>query len=261
MTSEDTGVWAYAIVAADEADRRVAGSCGVAGEPVRVVAAGDLAAAVGTVPLTEFGQDALRRNLENLDWLAAKARAHDAVVSAIGSTGPVVPVRMTTVYLSDERVRELLESRRAEFHAALARVTGRVELGVRAYGNAETLVPRDDPAPEPGARRSGAAYLMRRKQALHHRESAHAAAAAAAENIHAALLRAAADGKRKPVADNSLSGRSGWTVLNGTYLVDDDRVPAFRALVGELGRDTAGIDLEITGPWPPYSFTGDVVTG
>jgi hypothetical protein len=27
-----------------------------------------------------------------------------------------------------------------------------------------------------------------------------------------------------------------------------------------LQKTTAGVELEITGPWPPYSFTGDVVS-
>ena len=47
----------------------------------------DLTAAVGTVGLDEFGEEGLRRNLEDLDWLAATARAHDAVISAIARFG------------------------------------------------------------------------------------------------------------------------------------------------------------------------------
>jgi Gas vesicle synthesis protein GvpL/GvpF len=82
MTVESVGVWAYAIIRADHAEDRVTGLHGVAGEPVRVVSAGDLAAVVGTVGLDEFGDAALRRNLEDLDSLSAKARAHDTVVSA-----------------------------------------------------------------------------------------------------------------------------------------------------------------------------------
>jgi len=57
-----------------------------------------------------------------------------------------------------------------------------------------------------------------------------------------------------------LTGKQAWTVLNGTYLVDRDRVEAFRATVASLQETTTGVELEITGPWPPYSFTGDVVS-
>jgi len=56
-----------------------------------------------------------------------------------------------------------------------------------------------------------------------------------------------------------LTGRDSWTVLNGTYLVDESRVDVFRAAVAMIDRNTPGIELEITGPWPPYSFAGDVV--
>ena len=68
-----------------------------AGETVRVVIAGDLAAVVGTVGLDEFGEQALRRHLEDLDWLSAKATAHDAVISAIARFGSVILVRLATV--------------------------------------------------------------------------------------------------------------------------------------------------------------------
>jgi hypothetical protein len=144
MSVDNVGVWAYAIMHADRAEERVGGLRGVAGEPVRVVSADGLAAAVGTVGLGEFGQDALRRNLEDLDWLAAKARAHDAVVSGIARFGPVIPVRMATLYLDDRRVEQLLADRHAAFDAALHRVSGREELGVKAYADPTGLLPADE---------------------------------------------------------------------------------------------------------------------
>ena len=78
--------------------------------------------------------------------------------------------------------------------------------------------------------------------------------------MHAALLAHAVDGKRKPATDRSLSGRDAWTVLNGTYLVDKSSVDEFRAAVAAVDEQSTGIELEITGPWPPYSFAGDVVS-
>ena len=48
-------------------------------------------------------------------------------------------MRMATVYLDDQRVSELLEVRRDDFVKALRHVTGRVELGVKAYADPEVL--------------------------------------------------------------------------------------------------------------------------
>lgn len=253
------GVWAYAVVRAEAAEQGFAGLHGVAGEPVRAVSGSGLTAVVGTVGLGEFGEEPLRRNLEDLDWLAATARAHDAVISAIARRAPVVPMRMATVFLDDSRVRELLESRHEDFVAGLDRVTSREELGVKAYADAKVLTGENESGDRSGEKLTGTAYLMRRRRALASQDDAFRLAAEHAARIHAGLLERAVDGKRRPASDQRLSGREGWTVLNGTYLVERDEVEAFRAAVAAINRNTPGIELEITGPWPPYSFAGDAV--
>ena len=45
-------------------------------------------------------------------------------------------------------------------------------------------------------------------------------------------------------------------VLNGAYLVPGDGTDGFRAIVEALGRrhEPDGIELELTGPWPPHHF-------
>jgi hypothetical protein len=42
-------------------------------------------------------------------------------------------------------------------------------------------------------------------------------------------------------------------VLNGAYLVDEDRGEEFAAAVAALR--VPEVDVELTGPWAPYSFT------
>jgi hypothetical protein len=260
MSSDGVGVWLYAVTAGESASGVLDGLTGVAGEQIRLVAGEGLSAVVGTVPLNEFGEEPLRRHLEDLDWLARKARAHDAVISAVADAEEVVPVTMATVYLDDERVRTLLAARQGEFLSALARVTGRGELGVKAYADPSILASRDEPSQQKsGERRSGTAYLMKRKRDLSSQERAYRVAAADAERLHAALLKHAVDGKRRPASDPSLSGRGNWTVLNGTYLVEKSAQDDFCKAVAALQETTAGIELEITGPWPPYSFAGDVM--
>lgn len=59
----------------------------------------------------------------------------------------------------------------------------------------------------------------------------------------------------QPLTDPVLHGRRDWLVLNGTYLVDAG-AGEFSAAVAELDRAVPDIRLELTGPWPPYSFAG-----
>jgi len=252
------GVWVYAIIRAERAEDRVTGLHGVAAEPIRVVVADDLAAVVGAVGLDEFGHDALHRNFEDLDWVANTAREHDAVITAVARFGPVIPVRMATVYLDDARVRKLLEHRREDFGATLCRLSGRDELGVKVFADPKALLTQDGDQDD-NTPQTGTAYLMRRRRALASREEAYQLAAVEADRIHCTLMRHAVDGKRRPPPDRSLTGKDEVTVLNGTYLVDSDAVELFRETVAALSMSTGRLSLEMTGPWPPYSFAGEPI--
>jgi hypothetical protein len=52
-------------------------------------------------------------------------------------------------------------------------------------------------------------------------------------------------------------------VLNAAYLVPAEGVAAFRAIVDDLaGRNEADeVELELTGPWPPYHFVEPLSDG
>ena len=45
--------------------------------------------------------------------------------------------------------------------------------------------------------------------------------------------------------------------FKAAYLVDRDRVEAFRERVGELALEIDGARIVCTGPWPPYSFSSE----
>ena len=250
------GVWVYAVICGGGAESRVSGLRGVAGEPIYTVSAGKLAAVVGAVSLSEYGRDALHRNLEDLDWVAQNARAHDAVITAVARSGSVIPVRMATMYLNNAHVRTLLIERCEDFVSTLKRLSGRAEVGVKVYLDPRRSTRADTEGSEV---RSGTAYLMRRRQQLASREEAYQAAAVESERIHTTLMRYAVDGKRKPPPDRSLSGRDEMMVLNGTYLVDSDAVGLFQESAAALANSTEHLILETTGPWPPYSFAGEPV--
>lgn len=248
MTAQDVGVWVYAILRADRAAERTVGLRGVAGEPIRAVLGRDLAAAVGTV------------NLGDCDWSAAKARAHNAVVSAIGRSESVIPVRMGTIYRDDWRVCQLLLNEHEDIEVALRRVSGREELGVKAFADPKSVaIQRDSIQLQSAESRSRTANRLRRRRLFASHEEARRLATVEADRVHALLLRCAVDGKLKPPPGEGLRGKAEQTVLSGAYLVDGDVVDRFMETVTALERSTVRIRLEVTGPWPPYSFAEDLV--
>jgi hypothetical protein len=257
MAAERRCVWLYAVTA-DGAEPPGDSVTGIGAGPVRAVSAAGLTAIVGDVDERDFGEAALRGNLEDLDWLDRTARAHHAVIEAMAGQGAVVPMRLATVYSGDAGVAETLRQREEDLREALARVSGRSEWGVKAYA-AEP----DDPDPATadqsdgpgGAASPGTAYLRRRREQLSARADARAQATAAARAIHAELERIAVCARLYPPQSPELAGPSAM-VLNAAYLVADERADELAGAVVGLTARRPAVRLTLTGPWPAYSFAG-----
>jgi Gas vesicle synthesis protein GvpL/GvpF len=257
-------VWMYA-VAADGEEPLTGSPIGIGGGPVRTVGAAGLTAIVGDVGEPEFGEAALRRNLEDLDWLERMARAHHAVIKAAATRCPVVPMRFATVYASDEGVVQTLRQRTGDFREALARITARSEWGVKAYA-AEPADTGPAPGGPPDGQASagagpGAAYLQRRRAQLMAHKTARQEATAGAQAVHAELGRLSVSARLYPPQSPDLAGRPTPMVLNAAYLVADERADEFAAAVTDLTARHRSVRLALTGPWPAYSFVGEGVTG
>jgi hypothetical protein len=245
------GVWVYAVAGRVE-ETALRGLTGVSGEPIYQLTAAGLSAAAGTVPMAEFGDEALRHNLEDLAWLEGVARRHHEVIESVGHGNPVVPMRLATVYHSDDGVTAMLGSRHDDLAAALARVSGRDEWGVKVYVARRASAPGEPDGTAPAS--SGAAYLRRRKSELSASEDARRSAAASAEEIHAVISGLAAAALLRPPQAPQLSGQTGQMIMNSTYLVDAGSADRLRETAESLAGQHRAVRLELTGPWPPYSF-------
>jgi len=282
-----TAVWAYAIAGSGAGDLAAgdlaAGDLaaglrqltGVGGAPVRVTSCSGLGMLVSDVSAAQFGEAALRRNLEDLDWLDQVARAHHHVIDAAARLFPLLPTRLATVYSSDDAVCAALAERRAALRGALRRVGGRVEWGVKAYAMPESEITAGGPGGAGGrggtpaggvgpgristaeARGGGLAYLRRRREQLAAGRESRAAAVGAARALHGALAGQAERARLHPPQAPQLSGVRLPMLLNAAYLLPADGAAEFAAAVAAHASAHPELRIELTGPWPPYSFAGD----
>lgn len=251
-TAEDMGLWAYAVMRASSPIRPVTG---IAGGMVGTVLAGDLAAVASPVDLADYGEDALRRNLEQLPWLEAAARAHHGVIAEAAKAGAVVPLRLATVYRTEAGLVGMLVRHTADFRLAFDRIGGRSEWGVKAYAATATDRPESQATTELRSERgSGAQYLRQRKAQLAAGEDARKVTVASARDVHAMLSSMSVATDLHQPQDPQLSGRRDRMIMNGTYLVDDQASGEFAAAVRDAAARYPALRLELTGPWPPYSF-------
>ncbi len=236
---------------------------GVHGAPVERLEGEELAALVSRVPLGEFGEDALRQNLNDLDWLERVARAHESVLERALESGTIVPLRICTIFADEQGLARMLAERGSALDTALNALEGRQEWGVKLLVDRAALeAAARERAPDAiddereGARGAGGAYMLRRRQERRLREEADRLAGSLAEDVHARLQDWAADAVVNPPQNPELSGHEGDMLLNAAYLVEAAKVERFHELVAELRERhrELGARLELTGPWPPYNF-------
>jgi len=259
----EQGWWIYCIVPVGRVPPP--GITGVACGELTLVESGGLAALVSPVPLSEFGEAPLREHLNDLKWLEQTVRAHEAVVDEVLRDGPVVPMRICTIYRELDQVEAMLESRAPRFREALERLSGRAEWGVKIVVQRALL---EDHArgrmasDEEDGTSEGVAYVARKKRAAVLRGETDRLLDSVVRETHARLEEWSAGSVVLPAQNRELAGYEGEMVFNAAYLVEHERVETFGQLLKELGAQYGemGFAFDLTGPWPAYNFATPEVT-
>ena len=264
LRRDGLGWYLYGVAAADEASARLgAGLAAGAVQGIDLVAEGPLVGVTSRVSLQEFAEPALPERLRDTTWLEQMIRTHEQVLERVLEDASVVPCRFCSVYRSEAELRRFLSERREALQAALDRVRGRVEVGVKAFidrdrfaaGRARQNEDVRQQETQVSSAEGGRAYLERRRFEQLVASELERFRGEAADRLHTRLLAAAEDGLALPLQAPELSGREEEMVFNGAYLVTADR-GAFEQALASLGRDFRddGVELELTGPWPAYNF-------
>ena len=237
---------------------------GIDGQPVTLVASGDVAALASRVDPATYGEG-LDDRVADVAWIAPRATAHDTVLTWAADVGAVVPLPILSLFRSEHAVRAMLVTRHDELISLLSYVSRGREYGVRIFrlddelrrslGSFSTRVAALE-AEAAGAKSPGQGYLLGRKLDQARKDELRGVAAEIAtlayNELAARSIASTQDALPKSSAD-----QTGAAVLNASFLVAHDRIDEFRAAVTELVRahERRGFRVEFTGPWPPYHFT------
>lgn len=218
---------------------------GIDGNPVRLVANDDVAAVVSSVDESLFDPETLEARVDDLNWIATLAQAHDEVVSAAAAQTTTLPLRLGTTCADDASVRSLLDDLASQAVDCLARLDGRAEWGVQLFAATRPPGRRDGAAHE-----SGTDFLRRRRAELEQAEALRVEEEAKAAAAYEQLAALSAEAQRHPTRNQN--GRS--MVLNAAFLVDVSSADRFRQSVETLSDSYGSGRVALTGPWAPYSF-------
>src|SRR4051794_5161145 len=120
-------------------------------KPVRLIALEPAAAAaahtsrlkrwlaVADVPLPQYGEAAINARLNDLDWVSRAAVAHERIVESFRGADALLPMKLFTIFSSDERALSDLRERRRHIDRLLQRVVHHDEWGVRVVLNRDAV--------------------------------------------------------------------------------------------------------------------------
>lgn len=178
---------------------------------------------------------------------------HERLVEELMGRRTVLPVRFGTVLGNTSSLRLELSRQYDCYLNDLDRVRGKVELGVRVLAPNELPEMEERPLRASLPSGPGTRYLMERL-------GQHASAQATRERferwaqmIDACLMHHAED------------RRASWApsekgVMSAAYLVWQQEVPVFKEKVKMQSEAWPELQFLLTGPWPAYSFVGEVAS-
>jgi hypothetical protein len=215
---------------------------------------------VADAPLSRYSSESINQKLSDLDWVSRAAVAHEAVVESFIDQRAVLPMKLFTIFSSDERALDQIRGDGRRVDALVRRVANQHEWGVRVTFD-RSQAQRSRKAGRSAGRsrgaRTGAAYLTEKKA---QRDAAAELAQHARETVfelYDRLDARARMARRRTASDLPLEG--GPLLLDAAFLVPRARATGFRAFVARESRRLArlGYHVTLSGPWPPYTFVKD----
>ena len=229
-------------------------------DAIRVLPAGaGLWLIASDVPVKDYGEDALTTGFHDLQWVGSRAMAHEAVIERFLAARAVLPMKLFTLFTSDERALNHVTRHARRIARVLARVDRQLEWGVRLTFDQRTSTGADGHTPRAKAtaarrKETGSAYLTRKKDQRDRSRLRLAQARSAGERWYRSMARQATAAHRRKAMEQAASGSR--LIVDAAFLVPARRATAFRAEVRRQARDlsAAGVAVALTGPWPPYNF-------
>jgi hypothetical protein len=249
----------YCVVKADAAPSltKIKGASGlVAAGPPRTIDVGDgYHVVVATVPLKLYSSEAIEAKLRDLDWVGAAASAHEAVVERAAQNGTVVPMKLFTIFSTDDRAAEHVRKMKKSLEKVVAKIAGCEEWGLRILFDETSAAKAKEKleAAKPKAPVSGTSFLLRKKAHEESRRRLTSEAKHEVDDLFVRLEKTAKSSVRRPPPNRELAGQ---VLLDAVFLVPEKRIAKFKSTVATSAKDLAneGYHVTLTGPWPAYSF-------
>lgn len=224
---------------------------------------GEVAAVFSPVSLDAFIGPSGNANLHDASWIVSLARRHEHVVEEVMQLSPVLPARFGTVLSSRSILGQLAAKNAGKIRQFLEEMVNREEWSVTAFLDVPKAegwmlasqaaideIPGQDPV-SPGVR-----YIQDKRRRAYARQRLEDWRHHTAGEVGRSLAAHAVDARSLPLQPREASGPGTTMLLNCALLVLKSQVVELceHASLIEARYANRGLSLNVSGPWPPYSF-------
>ncbi len=230
----------------------------------------NLCAVVSNVDLNDFGESSLPKNLEDVDWVQAKARLHQEIIGRVMKRYTVLPFKFGIIFTAVARVRQMLEENQNHFQHSLNLLKGKEEWGVKVYCHpdllkqnlSQTNVKIVELREEMAAAPAGKAFFMKKQlENLVSREVEKQVGALAAD-VYQSISKLTAIACQNKLVSREITGKSQEMILNAVFLLARTKVEEFIQCVHQFDEQhgAQGFDFEYSGPWPAFASAASIIS-
>jgi len=219
---------------------------------------------VKMVPESEFSEENLKKNLSDISWVDTNARSHIGIIGLLMEYSTVIPFRFGTIYNTREGLKEFVRDYSESLMGNFERIEGCEEWAVKIYCNRKALSEQiDDLSIEASdlekqimASSPGKAFLLRRKKTDLIENEVNRLTKTYGQEFYDEINKLCEASALNNLLPKELTGRDDMMILNVAFLVRKNKVDEFSAAIKslKLKYNELGFDIELTGPWPPFSF-------
>ena len=265
MDKDNIGVYLFCLTPASPLPE-ITGN-GIDGiNPLFVEVVGDVAAVLTEVNLDDFSGSDAKKNMENLELVAPRAVRHEEVVMAAMEHTPVLPVRFNTVFSSVAAVTKVLSECQDACNKYFQNTAGKHEYilkgfanlpGIRGRMTSDRLVAEQEQLAglTPGKR-----YFFEQKIKGEVDRDANSWLKEIGKEIGELLDISSLEFSKCRLYSREVTGRDDEMFYHIALLVPDSLVAELEEVTESWNTQQKArfLQIELSGPWPPYHFAPDL---
>lgn len=228
-------------------------------QPLRALTVGSLTAIFCEVAQQEWsGSDSAAR-LQNLDWLAPRALRHQAILDRLQAQGALLPMRFGCLFSSETALSAWLLTHAEPIRTFLQLAQHHEEWSLKGWldpARTESFLIARDPRFLALSAQPGARYLQEKRLRQDIGKSIRTFARSFEKELTAQLHQLGIRTASLRALSGEATGRHQEVVFHHGLLIPSARIADIQRMIDEAAasQKACGLSLELTGPWPLYSF-------